>query len=89
MDVYSKAWLLLWSAGSNPSQGRGFITQERVEEIERLQHGTESILRHSTTPMDQWSTDLNASRHVRQDERAKDQVEALNLPAGVAWWLTG
>jgi predicted amino acid dehydrogenase len=51
------------------SQGRGFITPERVEEIEAIaaRHGI--YLAPLYNADDQWKTDLSARRNDREDER--------------------
>jgi len=50
------------------SQGRGFITPERVEEIEAIaaRHGI--YLAPFYNADDQWKTDLSARRNGREDE---------------------
>src|SRR5271167_1983520 len=60
-DVYSKAWRLLWRAGSNPSRGEeGPSLGSGSRRSRQLLHGTASILHHFTTPADQWRTDFIA-----------------------------
>src|SRR5712664_4463883 len=70
MDVYSKAWLLLSMAGSNPSQGEeGPSLRSGSRRLRQLLHAMGSILHRFTTPMDQWKTDFIARRNGREDER--------------------
>jgi len=69
MDVYSKAWLLLWRAGSNPSlREEGPSLRGGSRRLRQLLHGMESISHRFTTPMDQWRTDFIARRNGREDE---------------------
>src|SRR4029077_705192 len=68
-DVYSKAWLLLWRAGSNPSRREeGPSLRSGSRRLRQLLHAMESISHRFTTPMDQWRTDFIARRNGRRDE---------------------
>src|SRR5690349_8567089 len=63
-DVSSKAWLLLWRAGLNPSlREEEPSLRSASRRWRQLLHGTESISHRFTTPMDQWSKKLIASRN--------------------------
>src|SRR6266849_1395537 len=69
MDVYSKAWLSLWRAGSNPSpREEGSSLRSGSRRLRPLPHGMGSISHRSTTPMDQWRTDFIARRKAGEDE---------------------
>ncbi len=68
------------------SQGRGFITQERVDEIETMLHGMGSISHRFTMPTDNWRTNLMPGGMVeRISPWAKDQVELSNLLFEIGW----
>src|SRR5713101_5557612 len=70
MDVYSKAWLLLWRGGSNPSlREEGPSLRSGSTRSRQLLHGMGSISHRFATPMDQWKTDFIARRNGREDER--------------------
>src|ERR1700680_18897 len=79
-DVCSKAWLLLWRAGSNPSlREEGPSLRSGSRRLRQLLHGMGSISHRFTTPMDQWRTDFIARRKVeRMSAWAKDQFELPN-----------
>src|SRR6266850_5116149 len=69
MGVYSKASLLLWRAGSNPSLGEEDSSLRSASRRWRqLPRGMESISPRFTTPMDQWRTNFIARRNGREVE---------------------
>src|SRR6266540_987727 len=77
MDVCSKAWLSPWSAGSNLSPGEeGPSLRSAWGRSRRLPHAMESISHRSTTPMDQWRTDVIARRNGREDEQLAGRRES-------------
>src|SRR5712692_6111181 len=81
MDVYSKAWLLLWRGGSNLSlREEGLSLRSGSRRWRQLPLGMGSISHRFTTPMDRWRTDAIARRNGREVSAwAKDQVELPNL----------
>src|SRR5216684_3531708 len=87
MDVCSKAWLLLWSAGSNPSLREGDSSlRSGSRKWRQLLHGMGSISHRFTAPMDRWRTDLMPDGMVeRMSPWAKDQVELSNLLFEIGW----
>src|ERR1700676_1287676 len=88
MDVYSKAWLLLWKAASNPSlREEGPSLRSGSRKWRPLRHGMGSISHRFTTPMDPWRTDFRARRNSREGEgmgegpgRREDPPPAPSLP---------
>src|ERR1700694_5288528 len=87
MDVYSKAWLLLSMAGSNPSHGEeGSSLRSGSRRWRQLLHGMGSISHRFTMPTDHWRTDLMPDGMVeRMSPWAKDQVELSNLLFEIGW----
>src|SRR5208283_989411 len=81
MDVYSKAWPLLWSAASSPSlRDEGPSRKRGSSRWKQLLRGMEFTSHRSTTPTDPWSTQFLARRNgpVRQFT-GQGQIESPNL----------
>src|SRR6202163_1434803 len=81
MDVYLKAWLLLWRAASNPSlREEGSSLGSGSRRWRQSLHGMGSISHRFTMPTDHWRTDLMPDGMIeRMSAWAQDQVELSNL----------
>src|ERR1700730_268669 len=81
MDVYLKAWLLLWRGGSNLSlRAEGSSRRSGSRRSRQLLHDMGSISHRFTTPMDQWRTDFIA---IRMGLRRKEyEHSCMDQPIG-------
>jgi len=85
MAVYSKASLLLWRGGSNPSrEEEGPSLQSGSSRSRQLRNGMGYVLHRFTTPMDPWRMDSFATRRFE-----RMSAVGRNDPEPRASWSTG